>query len=61
MLLGMSDNFQGPNRGGFRDRFQSETERGEQEIQDWLNANGGMVLAGVMIFVGIFFVLRLFS
>lgn len=61
MLLRMSDNFSGPGRDDFRTRVLSDAEKDQQEIQDWLNANGGMVMAAIVIFVVLMFVVRLFT
>lgn len=52
MFPGMSDNFQG--RDTARNRILSDAEKEEQQIQDWLNGNGSMVIAGIVIFVVLF-------
>lgn len=61
MLLGMSDNFSDRDRDDFRRRLMSSAERDQQEIQDWLNGSGGMVMAVVTILIAIFIVFGMFS
>lgn len=56
MFSGMSDNY-GGDRSGFTRRVLSKAEQDQQEIQDWLNANGGIVVAGVVGLVVLFVVL----
>ena len=59
MLLGMSDDFQG-QRGGsdFRERLMSDAEHDQQEIQDWLNANGALVFGAIVAVIVVFFILQ---
>lgn len=59
MLLVMSENTNGPERRGIRDRFNDHVRTDADEIQDWINGNGALVLGGILIAIAIygFFVL----
>lgn len=48
MLPVMAEN---PEDRNLRDRFQREVRTESDEIQDWINANGAMVLAAITVFI----------
>lgn len=37
-----------------RDRFVQKVRSDEEDIQDWLNGNGALVLGGALVFIGLF-------
>lgn len=43
----------------FRNRFSSDVERDREEIQQWLNGPGGIVVFLVLVFIGGYFLYSL--
>ena len=58
MLVSM--NQEESNKAEWRRRVEANSNHDREQIQDWFNGNGGLVVAGVLVAVVIYFLVKTF-
>ena len=48
------------NKAEWRRRVEANSNHDREQIQDWFNGNGGLVVAGVLVAVVIYFLVKTF-